>query len=196
MLGGAGISATKRATAETLATLGVELSQLTDRFASGGRGASSDDLALYLRLSGNVATMLEGAGLKQNTNTENHSDARAKISDLLGRIINAQKMEEAQGIFRDNSGSVITDPLDIELEKQIYALKQRRGHLHDAPAPLMLSPPTPVSASASTSSTPAPASTPASKPATPAPITAEKSSTDLFYEWSAAGGGRPSCGPI
>jgi hypothetical protein len=222
LMGGDAITPTRRALAETISTLQCELSQLTDRFANAGKGGSSEDLALFLKLSGNVAELLQGAGLaptvQQPVSDSGGDDALEKLSIAFKNIACAREQDEAAGIFRDSDGSVIVDPMRIELEKQIYALKQRREHLHDLPAPLLLAAPraaepaplTPAPP-ASASTTPAPSAPTASAPTAraltpeearhramqpmfPAPVSNEPTATELFYE--RGGGGRPWWGSV
>jgi hypothetical protein len=128
---GSNVSAAKRALVETLATVQCELAVLQDKLASGGRGGDAADLTLFLRLSSTATELLSSAGLQQTvTDQSSGNDAGDKIAGILLRIVGSREMENAQGIFHTNNGVLITDPLDVALEQQIYDLKQRRGHMH------------------------------------------------------------------
>jgi hypothetical protein len=136
-LGGASITAPRRALAEQIAVLQCELSMLTDRFASGGRGGSTEDLGLYLKLSATAAELLQTAGLgpslQQPPVDQSGSDARAKLSAMINNHIRARETEHSQGIFRGDDGKVITDPKRLALEQQIYDLQKQRDAMSDNP---------------------------------------------------------------
>jgi hypothetical protein len=202
LLGGDSISPAKKARAEVIATLSTELVMLTNKFAIAGRGASPEDLNLYLKLSGNVAELLMGAGLQQTAADQNQGgdDARIKLAAALNNLIRGHQQDEAAGIFRDASGSVITDPARLVLERWIYTLKGMR----DNPPPIDAAPPSPAFERVDANPTAAPPANVvdlkaaraapethrrAPEPvASAAPITAEKSTTQKFLDWSAAGG--------
>jgi hypothetical protein len=193
-LGGESITPTMRATAKVLATLQTELSLLSDRFATTGRGASADDLSLFLKLAEKVADLLESIGLgpKPQSHSADDCDAPPKLDAILTGIIRARHEEEAQGVFRDAEGNFITDPDRLSIERQIYALKQKRDGAQ--PAVALLAPPSP---------------SPPPPPAAPAPNVAriredaqmpddgpQKTSTQLFYESFADGSSSNYWGPV
>jgi hypothetical protein len=199
-LGGENISPARRATVRTIATLQTELSVLGDRFAANGRGASPDDLSLFLKISATVGGLLESVGLgqplRQYSVDENPPAecAHTKLHAILTNLIRARKAEEAQGIFRDGDGNIISDLQRLAIEQAIFDLKQQRDAIDSstAPADIEVVPPSlPV----------APCEAPPVDPAaqnvirihrTSAPSTppvAEKSTTQRFLEWNATGGG-------
>jgi hypothetical protein len=163
-MGGKSITPIRRVLAENLATLGAELSALTDRFLASGRGGNAEDLQLYLKLSGVIADLLREAGLslaKQSAIIDPPGEsARAKLEAIIGGLIDQRRAEESKGVYRDSNGDIITPDRLIPIP---------------SPAP---------------STSPAPAAPPAPRLVVnkvappPAP-----SSTTLFYQWEAAGGG-------
>jgi hypothetical protein len=62
-LGGENITPARRAIARNVATLQTELNMLTHRFAANGRGASTEDLAEFLKVSAMATSMMESVGL-------------------------------------------------------------------------------------------------------------------------------------
>src|SRR5262245_1945422 len=120
------ISPIQRATACNLATLQTELAVLRDRFANGKSAA--EDLNLYLRLTGQVNDLLKSAGLDQPLQSQNSSvdGANVKLGVILANLVRVREEEERSGIFRDSQGAVIEDSQIVEIEKAIFALKQKR----------------------------------------------------------------------
>lgn len=219
-LGGKEITPTRRALAETISTLQCELSMLTDRFASSGRGGSAEDIALFLRLSNNISDLLQSAGLAPSqqpiVDARNGDDALEVLCAAFKKLTSARTQDEAAGIFRDGTGNVITDPTRLAIAQQIYALAQMAKAIDSGEVPstnvetLLLAPPREAEPAAPAA---APASTPnvvdlkaprapetrrrAPEPSSPAPVVADqstKTSTDLFYEHDATG--RPWWGPV
>jgi hypothetical protein len=148
-MGGAGITAPRRALAEQISVLQTELGMLTDRFASGGRGGSTEDLAMYLKLSDSATELMRSAGLGASLEAPivDHArgdDARDKLREAFDKIIAARDEDERHGIFHDASGAVITDPTRLALAQQIYDL-QRQAEAIDsgttiepAPEPMVI----------------------------------------------------------
>jgi hypothetical protein len=111
-MGGENITTPRRALAEQIAVLQTELSMLTDRFASGGRGGSQADLAMYIKLSDSVAEYMRTAGLGPSLQApivsgETVSDARDELAKIFDRIVAARTFEEERGIFKTRDGEVI-----------------------------------------------------------------------------------------
>jgi hypothetical protein len=196
IMGGDNITPTRRALAETIATLQCELLTLTNRFAGSARGGSPEDLALFLKLSSTISDLLQGAGIaasQQNNTDQNGGDALEKLTTLFNNVVRANEEDERNGIFHDARGVIITDPAAIVLEKWIYTLKGMRAN----PPPLDAAAATPAPATPEPLAlAPSPANVidlqrgarRAPEPTSPAPITAEKSTTQKFLDWSAAGG--------
>ena len=138
-LGGENITPARRAIARTVATLQTELSVLGDRFAASGRGASADDLNQFLKISATVASLLESVGLDQSQPASQNPPAadgtRAKLESLLTSLVRARQEEEAQGVFRDADGNIITDPERLAIEQAIHDLKLKRDAIDNGTAP-------------------------------------------------------------
>jgi hypothetical protein len=134
-LGGEQITPIRRALASQLATLQTELARLSDRFAAGGKGASSEDLNQFLKISGQISELLRSAGLTAAQQApvvdQRGDDAREKLVALLTNLARCKQEDEANGIFRDASGAIITDEKQLAVEQQIYAL--RHGLVEPAP---------------------------------------------------------------
>jgi hypothetical protein len=65
-LGGADIvSVAEQSIIRRVATITVELELLETKFARSGKGASANDLDLYVRAAGNLKRLLEAVGLKR-----------------------------------------------------------------------------------------------------------------------------------
>jgi hypothetical protein len=218
-LGGENISPTKRAIVKTIATLQTELAVLSDRFAANGKGASADDLNMFLKISTTVGGLLESVGLGQPLQTSPAEGGHTKLEAILTNLVHGRQAEEAQGIFRDAEGNVITDPERVALEQQIYNL--RRGI--DAPAPIVntvpeqLSAPQPaVPIAEPRAAKPATLTVVKSEPPKPAQLTPEQareramgpsiprpprdpktppSSSELYFGWVNSGGDGGSPGP-
>ena len=117
--------------------LQTELGVLTDRLASGGRGGSAEDLAMYLKLSDTIAELMQTAGLGAQlqaplVDQARGNDATAKLTAMLDSLIRVRDEEAAAGVFRDEAGNEITDPQRLALEKEIYRLQRARDALDNA----------------------------------------------------------------
>jgi hypothetical protein len=128
-MGGTSITAPRRALAEQIAVLQTELSVLTDRFASGGRGGSTEDLAIYLKLSATTSDLMQTAGLGPSlqqpiVDQDRVAGAREELAALLTRRSAAQERERERGIYRDNNHKIIDDPARLQLAQEIYRLQQ------------------------------------------------------------------------
>jgi hypothetical protein len=78
-LGGADIvSAAESSIIRRVATETIELELLEQRFAISGKGASSDDLDLYARISNSLRRHLEAIGLERRSR-----DVTPTLSDYL-----------------------------------------------------------------------------------------------------------------
>lgn len=187
-LGGDNITSARRALAEQLATSQAMLSMMTSRFASSDRAGSAEDLTQFLKLSNATMDLMKAAGLgpaleKPIVEQRSDNDPLEKLVEHFNRVVAGTRLEKAAGIFRGDGGAVITCEKRIELERQIFALEQRRSGATvvdeadtNAPPPrkpLLLAAPEPVAATPPTapSSTPAASTPAASTPAasTPAP---------------------------
>ena len=138
-LGGENITPARRAIARTVATLQTELSVLGDRFAASGRGASVDDLNLFLKISATVASLLESVGLSKLGPPPSEDPpvggAHTKLGAILTSLVRARQEEEAQGVFRDADGNIITDPERLAIEQAIHDLKLKRDAIDNGTAP-------------------------------------------------------------
>jgi len=206
------ISPATRQTAKTYTALQIQLSMLSARFAS--ESAPPKELMSFLKLSEKAEELRRALGLGQKA--QQPQTAKDDAADkklwciIMGKIEVRKELvaqcdeEEAQGIFRypgkmtfDDWNYMlgpITDPDRIVYEKQIYLLKQQIKVLElqrdgVVPEPNLL--PAPVAArEPEPEPEPAPAK-PEPPPINVTPIRREpkpKTSTQLFYEWSAAGG--------
>jgi hypothetical protein len=127
------ITPTQKATARTIAVLQTELQMLASRFASGGRGASAEDLNQFLKVSATVATLMDSVGLtKQQPPVAVDASADAARAALEGHLVSLLKVAEedkerdaATGIFHGEDGNPVTNPRELELLKELHAL--RRG---------------------------------------------------------------------
>jgi hypothetical protein len=128
-MGGASITAPRRALAEQIAVLQTELSLMTDRFASSGRGAAIEDLAAYLKLGDRVSDLMQTAGLGPSlqqpiVDQDRVAGAREELAALLMRRSDAQERERQRGTGRDNNHKVIDNPARLQIAKQIHSLQQ------------------------------------------------------------------------
>jgi hypothetical protein len=157
------VSATRRVTLNMIATLQTQMVMLSVRFASDATGATSDDINQYLKMSSNVAELMQAAGLskQQQQAPVDYSAARDKLHDILLGIIQARTEDDAK---REEERKA--------LEKEIERLKKLRDSLAvAAPAP-KAAPPRPLVQS------PPPLKV----------VRAEKSTTAKFYDWANSGG--------
>jgi hypothetical protein len=195
-LGGPNASPAKLAIARTIATLQAQMSTLSDRFAS-SQGGSPEDIALFLKISGTVGELLQSVGLgktlQEPVRAKEDDGAHDEIVAAYVRVRDARKQDEAQGIFRDRRGNVITDPTRLALEKQIYNLKQQCDALENgttiidaAPAATVLTLPPMKTVSSTAKPPPAAAEVKTPEPPQPSepPQPREPNSTEKFYEWS------------
>ena len=118
-LGGKEITPPRKALAEQIAVLQTELAMLTDRFASGGRGGSAEDLAIYLRLSDSAAELMQTAGL---------------ASSLQAPIVDHDRRDDADAENFSNCSTISFAP---ETKKRPQAssvmIKRRRNHRSRTP---------------------------------------------------------------
>jgi hypothetical protein len=129
-MGGTSITAPRRALAEQIAVLQTELSLMTDRFASSGRGAAIEDLAAYLKLGDRVSDLMQTAGLGPSlqqpiVDQDRVAGAREELAALLTRRFDAQEAERQRGTFRDNNRKIITDPGRLQIAQEIHRLQQQ-----------------------------------------------------------------------
>jgi hypothetical protein len=127
-MGGSSITAPRRALAEQIAVLQTELSLMTDRFASSGRGAAIEDLAAYLKLGDRVSDLMQSAGLGPSlqqpiVDQDRIAGAREELAKLLTRRCDAQEAERQRGTFRDNNHKVIDNPARLQIAQEIYRLQ-------------------------------------------------------------------------
>jgi hypothetical protein len=140
-MGGEAISPMRRALARNLATLQCELLCLSDRFAISGKGASIDDLNLFIKISGTIESLLATAGLNKSPPPQHSNqnplgeNATSELATLLGNLVRALQTEEAQGIFRDADGNIISDPERLAIEEAIHDLKLKRDAIDNGTAP-------------------------------------------------------------
>jgi hypothetical protein len=186
-MGGASITAPRRALAEQIAVLQTELSLMTDRFASNGRGGSSEDLGLYLKLSDSVAEYMQTAGLGPSlqqpiVDQDRVAGAREELARLLFRRSHAQEAERQRGTFRDGNHKVITDPTRLRIAQQIHELQRQAEALDDGET-IDHAPPSPPEPLTITKVPPSPApplSVVAGTAAAPPPPPAEAKPIDNF----------------
>lgn len=159
-----------------------------------------------MKLSGTVAQLLEGAGISSATQPSSTDDdsAHAALREALRNVMAANRQDEASGVFHNADGTIITDRSRIALEQQIYDLKPKRtenGGVIDELSPAGNPAPAPTPAADALAAAAAakvvtlkpnsklsPAEPrPYVEPPFPAPrpVTAEPSSTALFYEYNA-----------
>jgi len=106
------ITPLQRSMAGNAATLQTELGQLQSRFAS-GRGASVEDVSLFLKITNEVNELLKTLGRDRPTMTVQEpasGGAVAKLREILEAHVRVnreeRRAEEAQGIFHDVDGRV------------------------------------------------------------------------------------------
>jgi hypothetical protein len=140
-MGGEAIAPMRRALARSLATLQCELLCLSDRFAVSGKGASVDDLNLFIKISDTIESLLATAGLNKSPPSQHSNqnplgeNATSELAALLGNLVRARQEEETQGIFRDEKGNIITDPERLAIEQAIHDLKLKRDAIDNGTAP-------------------------------------------------------------
>jgi hypothetical protein len=210
-MGGTSITAPRRALAEQIAVLQTELSVMTDRLAGSGRGGSSEELALYLKLGDRVSDLMQTAGLGPSlqrpiVDQDRVSGAREELAALLMRRCDAQEAERQRGTFRDGNHKVITDPARLQIAQEIYRLEQLAEQIDSgettaapsdaSPEPLTITKaaPTPPPELKVVEPPPRAAETHeqikerAKQPSFPQPASTEPDTTQRFLEWSASGG--------
>ena len=177
---------------------------LTSRLAAGGKGGSNEDLALFLKLSNTATELMKSAGLGASlaapiVEQRSEDDPHEKLLDHFTRIVEGQRRERAAGRFHDETGAPIRCEKRIELEKQIYALEQRRSGgtvtddvvaVEEPPSPAACEPvlsPREAEPAVLAPSAPPPPDNVVKITHTPPPP-AEKSTTQKFLDWNAAGG--------
>jgi hypothetical protein len=201
------VSPMRRGVANVIATLQTELAMLSDRFAN-GRGASTEDLNLYLRLTAAIESLLENIGIKPapvQPHANKDNDDYHALYTLIANKIRTRKQEESAGTFREPDGiTVVRDERRIALLKQAHALQQQSNAIRDGTEPVMLALAAPITATPEPTDTnvsvdspkPTPPPPPRRAPEPPPPTPREPTTTEKYLEWSGAGGARPWWGPV
>jgi hypothetical protein len=175
------IPPTKLALLKSLTTVSTELAIMGDRFATNGKGASGDEINLFLKLTATVAESTRSLGLDRAAVVQRDPQGRTaadKLAELLSNRVQAQrelqKQEEAAGIYRDSSGNIIT----------VEMLTGSAPSL-PSPAPLpSIPPPSPSALPAPSAVAPPTPKAPPPSPKVPPP---QPNSTALFYRWHGEG---------
>jgi hypothetical protein len=105
--------------------------------------AKNNRTAFYTHYARLIPMMVAGE-IKHSV--EDADAARQKLMTMFDRLAAQGNAEHAAGIFRNQSGDIITDPELIRLSQQIYDLKRRRadivaGIIDVTPAPEPANPP-------------------------------------------------------